>query len=70
MLQQIKIPQRDLNAMKKSAAMWTQIKTQLIKKTTAREPPGQELELREMVARNLLPDPENEQKAKEYKARY
>ena len=70
MLQQIKIPQRDINAMKKSAAIWAQIKPQLIKKSTAREPPGEELELREMVARNLLPDPGDEQKAKEYKARY
>lgn len=70
LVQQIKIPKSDINDMKKSAAMWTQIKTQLIKKSTAREPPGEELELREMVARNLLPDPEDAQKAKEYKARY
>jgi type IV secretory pathway TraG/TraD family ATPase VirD4 len=57
-LQQIKISQRDIQAVRESTARWLQIQKQLITQSAAREPAGEELERREQEARRLLPLPE------------
>ena len=70
LLQQIKIPDHDLAAMKKSVSMWPRIKAELIKSSTAQPLPGTALEIREAMAYSLLPQPGERLKAQQLKSIY
>ncbi|MEM7580252.1 MAG: TraM recognition domain-containing protein [Cyanobacteria bacterium P01_A01_bin.80] len=51
----IKIPKRDINALKKSGKIWAEIKQQKIKKNASIAPSDEALEEREKLAEQMLP---------------
>lgn len=55
LLEQIRIPQSDINLEAKSIEKWYGLQQQFISQSTLREPSGEELEIRHLEAEILLP---------------